>query len=371
MLNENICLVLGAGASFESGLPMGTELIYLIAQEAREASSKRYDSLYFSAFDRVVGGNKDAAHLQNLLKIYSDVLENAYPSSIDEFIVANQTENFKEITKLGIAIVLNSFENDNNTFEREDREVGRNDTKKQIRVPKQNWYQQLWNHISSGCYNLDQLKKSLSKLRILTFNYDRSLEHFLYCCALNMYGKFTWNQFGIGSTNKDEIDKIFESCLKIDHIYGQLGRLEWQSNELGMLSVYGDQFGAKSPISIQRLIGVAESIKTLKEVTCVEDAAKCIDLDRHSSELLQTNAIHFLGFGYHPQNMRFFSHEFSPYSIENSEIRVSGTCLGISRSRQSEIKREFRKWLYGPKAPRPNQLTFADCTISDYFKTHF
>jgi len=303
VLKEKVCLVLGAGASIDCGFPTGRDLIYLIVQEAKSAK-KGSRSMYFEALDQIIKRVPETERFLNftqgipsserLFEIYASVLENSYPASIDEFAATNQTRFFKEITKLGIAIVLNQFESQANTFEFEESEIGRNDTKTKIKIPKQNWYQQLWHHISSGCDNLEQLKNSLSNLRIITFNYDRSLEHFLYCCALNMYRMFFWDSFGFEKTDADQFDIFFKENLTIDHVYGQLGQLKWQPNSAEAFFNYGDTLKNHShSSSIERLIYIAESIKTLAEIPSFDEAAKCIDFDELSSDYSKQNKFIF------------------------------------------------------------------------------
>src|SRR5205823_5571052 len=68
-----------------------------------------------------------------------------------------------------------------------------------------------------------------SQLRIVTFNYDRSLEHFLF----NAIGHT--HNLDEGST-AEIIGK-----LPIVHVYGQLGNLPWQGMVNGRVRSYSGQ----------------------------------------------------------------------------------------------------------------------------------
>ncbi|NBO23959.1 MAG: hypothetical protein EBU93_01780 [Chlamydiae bacterium] len=372
MLTKKTCLVLGAGASAESGLPSGRDLIYLISKEAAAARDQP-GSLYFHAFDRITSGRLSNTRLRDSLDLFSALLERSYSSSIDEFIVTNQTPYFKEIAKLGIAIVLNRFESSKNLFELEDYKIGRNETKSTIQVPRKNWYQQIWNRINSGCNNLDQLKTSLSNIKIITFNYDRSLEQFLYSCALNTYVRINSDAFGFPTNNESDIETVFRHYLQVNHVYGQIGRLSWQNEVLGGQIPYGLNFFELKTDQIRAAIEISESISTLQEIKDHSDAQNQLDWVSISKDFTDASSIHFLGFGYHPQNMRFFSNEFLNCSFSNEySPRIGGTCMGISKPRQSEIKFAISNWAHGQiDLPDLDLLNFVECDISDYFNTYF
>ena len=76
----------------------------------------------------------------------------------------------------------------------------------------------------------DYFKLSKSNLTIITFNYDRSLEHYLYNTFLN---------FTKSLTEKEKIEELKK--LKIYHVYGKLADLPWESNNnpLGMDNQFG------------------------------------------------------------------------------------------------------------------------------------
>ena len=78
------------------------------------------------------------------------------------------------------------------------------------------WYQYLWN-----CLLTDKENFKNNKLIIVTFNYDRSLEQYLFRTILNTFG-----------VTEDEA-RILLNCIPIIHVYGDLGKLGERSTEKG------------------------------------------------------------------------------------------------------------------------------------------
>ena len=80
------------------------------------------------------------------------------------------------------------------------------------------WYRYLWNKIYDG--NEEGMKKNLKNLTIITFNYDRSLEYYLYNRMQNLFGM----------TNQ-ETGKLFNENVVVYHMYGQLGSFGGRTKE--------------------------------------------------------------------------------------------------------------------------------------------
>src|SRR3989304_4389174 len=148
MINNDTVLVLGAGASMDCGFPSGEQLI----------------EKFISTF------------------------KNASPASIDDFLDKNTREEFKIVGKICVVIAISRLENPTADFMTEWR-----DTKPDHRYSRElhgtrghlelirGWYNYLWKKIYEG-----DIKNNLSKLTFITFNYDRSLERFLYTRLTNL-----------------------------------------------------------------------------------------------------------------------------------------------------------------------------------------
>jgi hypothetical protein len=113
-----------------------------------------------------------------------------------------------------------------------------------------------------------------SNIAFISFNYDRSLEQFLYAWLSGL---------GIGEDGALEV----LSRMKIFHPYGTLGPLPWQGID-----------GHRPFGQIQNLYGAASSIRTFTEQ--LEESEQLAQL---RSVVLHAQRIVFLGFGFHRQNM--------------------------------------------------------------------
>lgn len=75
------------------------------------------------------------------------------------------------------------------------------------------WYQYFCDKLNTSFEEFDQ-----NKISIITFNYDRSLEHSLFTALKNSYAK----------NDRDCASKL--KNIPIVHVYGQLGYLPWQDH---------------------------------------------------------------------------------------------------------------------------------------------
>jgi hypothetical protein len=153
------------------------------------------------------------------------------------------------------------------------------------------WYLHLSETLNSS---FDEFENN--KLSIITFNYDRSLDHYLFSSLRNWHGK--------------SVDECIEKLAKVPiiHVYGQLGTIPYP------------QHGCRQ----YRPLGEVESI----EYGAVVDAAHGITLLHEKESELQevhklltaAERVCFLGFSYHPLNL-------ARLALKNSTMsrRVFGT----------------------------------------------
>ncbi len=168
-------LILGAGASASYKFPTGFELTKKIL--ALEENIQLL--IYFSG------------QSSTLVRKFFQSFRMSTAMSIDSFVAKNP--QYTEIARTAIAMVL---------MEMEDHEVFFNHT------IDDHWYRYLVNKLClDGWDAFDP-----SRLRIVTFNYDVSLEFFLATAVSHMYGK--------GAA--DVIEKLAK--LEIVHVYGKLDR---------------------------------------------------------------------------------------------------------------------------------------------------
>ena len=175
--------------------------------------------------------NKTEKTLHDCYRIVEEFIstfKNASPASIDDFLDKNTRDEFKIVGKICVVIAISRFENSNADFMTEWKDTdsshryfkeleyiphGRTDTFRHGHLELiRGWYNYLWKKIYEGDIN-----NNLSKLTFITFDYDRSLEHFLYTRLINLLNLKDDNAF-----------KLFNESVMIHHVYGQLGFFKWQ-----------------------------------------------------------------------------------------------------------------------------------------------
>jgi hypothetical protein len=261
MIKIPTCLVLGAGASVPYGFPSGIELRKRILQNNKESNwNKLLSELEFEDKDFITSFYFDF----NISKILS----------IDNFL--ERYPKYLSIGKLAIAFALIPFENHHDLFEIDD--------------PPERWYCELWNKLSTQ--NLHHLPSH--KLKIITFNYDRSLEYFLYNVIKHSYPDATENKCA-----------EFLKMLDILHIHGKLGNLPWEGNSSRPYK--------PDPTPEQYKIA-REQIKIVSEQDIKRDL-----FNDPVQYLSNVQRIFFLGFGYDESNFNRLSMERVP-DIEKKEI---------------------------------------------------
>ena len=213
--------------------------------------------------------------------------------SIDEWLGAHRRNDFKELGRFLISRCISRHEKIL-AFEKADHE-------------KRHWYAKLWEKIRPR--TLDEL--SSMNVTFITFNYDRSLEHALITMARATY-----------CSNNDHESMV--NSIPIIHVHGQLGRLEWQtSRDKLTIRKYGEERNA----SLEH--------RCDSGIHFLGDEAAESDFDIARAHLQRANEIHFLGFGFHPDNLKRFS-------IDQVKAEViSGTCIGIGSTEYESLSRRF------------------------------
>lgn len=239
-------LVLGAGASLAYGYPLGgalrTKIIELSEITALRAGIVE-DSFYKSDVE--------------ILTEFQQVFRGSQMYSIDAFLA--RRPEYSEIGKKCIAAVLLQLESEHNLFsEGADRD---------------HWYQYLFNHWAKNDW--DDL--SFDDVSIITFNYDRSLEHFLFHALQSAYNK----------SASDVCEKM--KSLKIIHVYGCLSDVLPGSENYEPYD--GGIDAGKVERAASRLVVIPEG-----------------RIDSHSLQiardwLLDATGIAFLGFGFDATNI--------------------------------------------------------------------
>jgi hypothetical protein len=124
----------------------------------------------------------------------------------------------------------------------------------------------------------EDMEQAFKNVTIINFNYDRTLEHFLYSALQSDY-----------DLSEPEARKAL-ATFKVIRPYGVIGGLEWQED--GRLP-----FGEKLHQDHERLFSLAKGIRTYTEQITGEL------LQQIQPTMERARLVIFLGFGYHQQNM--------------------------------------------------------------------
>lgn len=285
MINSNTVLVLGAGASAPFGFPLGQGLKDLVCRKILQqpGSVQLLATLGFKT---------------DIISRFRTALENSGRSTVDAFL--EYREDFLEIGKTAIAATLLPYETTARLFRdwivrRANPEITR----------EGNWYDLLFGVLSDGI-PFEEFNKH--KLSIITFNYDRSIEHYLFTSLKNSYNK----------PDKECGEKLRK--IEIIHVHGSLGPLGWQSRPAGLPSVPYDSGTDPKVVKL-----AAQNIKIIHE-----SVADTPEFTQARNILLNSTRVLFLGFGYHPTNLRRLRIE----TLKTKYLNVKGTSVGLSHERK-------------------------------------
>jgi len=276
MIKINTALILGAGASMPYGFPSGEELMLEILEEIRPNSGKEL----FRVLLRF--GFKP-----NDIDDFYIGLKHSRKFSVDEFL--ERQPEFMKIGKIAITLTLSTYEKKDELFEQKS---------------DKDWYRYLWVKLSDTTFE-DFDKNQLS---IITFNYDRSIEHFLFTTMRALYRR----------SEQDCVKKLKK--IPIIHVHGRLGALPWQ----------GKNGRSYNPgINLDEVVKISRQIKIMKE----QDDSP-LEFEEAVRILNSAELICLLGFGYNPRNLQRLN------AKETFAIRkgIYGTTLGFGVAEKMGIK---------------------------------
>lgn len=318
-MSKSIVFVVGAGASKEANLPLGAELKHKIASALdfrfrhglREGGGE--DAIYdgLKRIDMPSGGfRKDINEYVRACRMLRDAMPQA--ASIDNFIDAHRGNlAVAAVGKLAIASCILTAEASSTMYV--DRRNSYN--KVDFRALEGSWYNELFRLLVQSC-EVEEIPARLSRVAIITFNYDRCIEHYLHEGMMNYYG--------VSSEKAAEL----LSNLKIFHPYGSIGALPWSS------PVNAFDFGATT--DSWGLVSITQRLKTFTEGTDESHS----EIKEIRSTLESAMKVAFVGFAYNKQNLELLFGK-PPYIQRHRLVPVFGTALKISSSDIAVIKREL------------------------------
>ncbi len=179
--------------------------------------------------------------------------------------------------------------------------------------------------------NYEQFKEN--HVEFITFNYDRSLEYFIYESFINSFSSQRLDDDIRAALHKN-IELIpFPFC----HIYGKIADLPWQSED-------GVEYGYNG---VQRLSRFSANIRVIFDRNQNHD-----DLVKAKKLIIDAKRIFFLGFGYAKENLEILG---LPANL-NSKQEIYGTALGMTDKEINDLKRSIFLNSSGNKPTIPAEI---------------
>lgn len=266
MITRPTVLILGAGASVYYGFPTGRRLLDNICV-ALEGGYETQFGRRLLATSRVKP--------QEMVEFREHLYKSA-KQSVDAFL--ERRPEFLTVGKLAIAQALVPYEDPNELVKR-----GRQ---------PDSWYQLLFNSLDSRFDEFPQ-----NKLGVLTYNYDRSLEEFLFTSLKHAHNR-----------SDAETEAALEQ-IPIVHLHGQLG--------IHPHYALGDQIARPYYNDVDQFATAVGGIKIVHEVEPTDP-----EFTRARKMLSEAKRVCFLGFGYDPINIRRLQ-------LENTGCSFYGTTFGM------------------------------------------
>jgi hypothetical protein len=312
MLASKTLLVVGAGASKEVNLPIGPELSKDIAS--------RLD-IRVDITGKQTHGDPELLHA---IRTMPEVDVNAYATkacwairdgmwvspSIDNFLHVHQAD--EAVVKCGKLAIVRSILEAERRSKLYVAEPHKAALAERLARVDDTWLIRFFKKLGELQMDPDRLFERLS---VICFNYDRCIEAFLADAIQALY-----------RVDEAAAQRALAG-LKIFHPYGYIG-------PLGEVPFGGHQ---RRP---DLLVKYAENIRTFTER--VEEGA---ELAATRAEVAAADTIVFLGFAFHPQNLKLLSP-----GRDTVAWKVFATAYGISDADSRVIQNEIGAVLSGPTA---------------------
>lgn len=183
-------------------------------------------------------------------------------------------------------------------------------------IPEQDWYSYFFNELINGVFECGEINKIVAGkgIRIISFNYDRSLEYFL-----NESFLFTFQ--GLSQLSN------FFLPIEIHHVYGQIEELKYQTTNNKPLH-YGN-------------IHRNNSFDLIKNIKVIHEERVRDKKEELKNWIINSRKIYFLGFGYSPENLKAIGYdEIDIAHFQNKKIY--GTVFGLENGEIEEVKKRLR-----------------------------
>jgi len=298
MIKKATVFVLGASASLPYGYPSGETLVTEIVDELQSKAS------LFELCRQLEFTERDIIS-------FAESLNRSGDKSIDAFLERNA--GFIRLGKIAITLKLIEKEDEDFLFSPGDDK----------------WYGHLVNELKSA--SVETFSNNVS---FLTFNYDRSFDHYLFNSIMSSYEEIKDSAMCAEMVKK----------IPLIHLHGQIGKLPWQECQ-GIDRPYSKSTPSSDLLKRALLAGVdwidlsqarhfmfdiSNQIKIIHEKELDNDSG----FQEAKKLLSKANNIYFLGFGYHDDNLRRLNIAGLSPAVKR---HIDGTSYGVGAAKKRHI----------------------------------
>lgn len=280
MIRKKTVFVIGAGAGFDIGMPLGDTLSTLIASKLNikfgQGGTKQEsgDHEIMQAL-RVIASTKKEdpnAYRSAGCNVASGIV---FTKSIDSYLNAHSgNEKVKVCAKLAIAQTILEYESKSAIHLPPDKHPP--DFRDKAAVLK-SWLQPFMFLLADRIKRDEYLDAIFGNIKIINFNYDRCIEHFLWLALQHVF-----------LIDEQRATSLLQT-LPIIHPYGTVGELPWQG---GLRIGFGERPDPR------RLIEASNRIRTFNEQIAEQET-----LTKMAEWMSEAELIIYLGFHFHDQNV--------------------------------------------------------------------
>jgi hypothetical protein len=329
MLRTKTLFVIGAGASAEFGLPIGSELSEYIKLALNFESNypkqgtKSGSQFLWYAFEKTC--TKNQVNVQEYFAASKRICRSIPDAKSIDTYLSNDINNeiLKTCAKTAIVEIILNKENSINLY------CDTNEDIKNIR-PK-TYLHEIFQILNDGITD-NTLDTIFDNMEIICFNYDRCIEYFFYKKLISYYG-----------INSERSLSLVKN-LKIVRPYGSIG---------DMIEI---KFG--ETINSDSIIQISNNIKFFSET----NTNSYTEESNQTSEKLMV----ILGFGFHRQNMNFLRDNLLIKGVN----KILATCYLESESNSDEFRKSISSFLPEFKRGNRDYVTIKNMKCAEFIRDH-
>jgi len=254
VIEKQTVLILGAGGSMPYGFPSGSGLRRAIIEQLDK------ERITSGGNTPLSGALRDTGFPPSELFEFRDELLEADTTSIDVFL--ERRAEFLDVGKAAIAATLIPLESTRNLFQTWTLPTV---------LANQTWYQYF-----ASTLRMTYSNWGVHRLTIITYNYDRSLDHYLFTI--------------LRGSCKKSVEECWQKFreIRIIHLYGELGVYH---------PLATDSLPYNSPLSPETVTRAATGIRIVSED---QDSKR---FSEANDAISAAERIYILGLGYAPESM--------------------------------------------------------------------